>query len=224
MSIPQEPHPEADPRVTSQNPCTPCEPHLPPSVPMSLTSMAASVWMYSMSVAARPSSRLPRCAELTMPEVMVFCRAKGLPMATTNSPCLTSAERPSGSVGSGCCGERDSQQDKAGQRGMSPLPRVPTAVTHTYLGLDLDGGNVCHLVHILHHGVVHLAAGQPHPHAPPVRHHVSVGDNQPIRGHHKARAIGDGHLPAQEGMPARRAQVRRGGRDRAGRRQRAVAS
>lgn len=112
--------------MTSQNPVLCVSPSsLPvPRVPMSLTSMAASVWMYSMSVAARPSSRLPRCAELTMPEVMVFCSAKGLPMATTNSPCRTSAERPSGSVGSGCCGERDGQRDKAGQR---ECPRVPVS-------------------------------------------------------------------------------------------------
>lgn len=55
-----------------------------------------------MSEAVRPSSRLPRWAELTMPEVMVFCRANGLPMATTNSPCRTSEERPRGRVGSGC--------------------------------------------------------------------------------------------------------------------------
>ena len=67
-----------------------------------LTSIAASVWMYSMSEEVRPSSRLPRCAELTMPEVMVFCRANGLPMATTNSPCRTSEDRPRGRVGSGC--------------------------------------------------------------------------------------------------------------------------
>lgn len=74
--------------------------------------MAASVWMYSMSEAARPNSRPPRCTELTMPEVMVFWRAKGLPMATTNSPWRTSEERPRGSVGRGCCGRRGRSQSQ----------------------------------------------------------------------------------------------------------------
>jgi len=49
-----------------------------------------------------PSSLLPLWAELTMPEVMVLRRAKGLPMATTNSPCRTSEERPRDRVGKGC--------------------------------------------------------------------------------------------------------------------------
>lgn len=54
-----------------------------------------------MLVLDRPSSLLPLCAELTIPDVIVFRRANGLPMATTNSPCRTWAERPRGSVGKG---------------------------------------------------------------------------------------------------------------------------
>lgn len=53
-----------------------------------------------MSESRRPSSLPSRWAVLTMPVVTVFCRAKGLPMATTNSPGRRSAERPSSSAGS----------------------------------------------------------------------------------------------------------------------------
>lgn len=53
-----------------------------------------------MSESRRPSSRPSRWAVLTMPVVTVFCRAKGLPMATTNSPGRRSAEWPSSSAGS----------------------------------------------------------------------------------------------------------------------------
>lgn len=63
--------------------------------------MVASVCMYSMLEWDRPSSLLPLCAELTIPDVIVFRKENGLPMATTNSPCRTSADRPSVSVGKG---------------------------------------------------------------------------------------------------------------------------
>lgn len=53
-----------------------------------------------MSESRRPSSLPSRWAVLTMPVVTVFCRAKGLPMATTNSPGRRSAECPSSNTGS----------------------------------------------------------------------------------------------------------------------------
>jgi len=79
-----------------------------------------------------------------------------------------------------------------------------------HLRLDLDGSNVCNLVHVLHHSVILLAAGQLHPHAPPVCHHVCVGHNEPIRRHQETRAVRNGHITARKGMPARWAQVREG--------------
>lgn len=81
---------------------------------------------------------------------------------------------------------------------------------NAHLRLDLDGSDVCNLVHVLHHGVILLAAGQLHPHTPPVRHHMRVGHNEPIRRHQETRAIGDGHITARKGVPARWAQVRKG--------------
>ncbi len=51
----------------------------------------------------RPSSLLPLCTELTIPDVIVLRKENGLPMATTNSPCLTSDERPRVRVGKGFC-------------------------------------------------------------------------------------------------------------------------
>ena len=65
-----------------------------------LTLMMASVWMYSMSESFRPRSRPARWVVLTIPVVTVFCREKGLPIATTNSPGRRSAERPNGRTGS----------------------------------------------------------------------------------------------------------------------------
>lgn len=79
-----------------------------------LTSMVASVCMYSMLECDRPSSLLPLCAELTIPDVIVFRKEKGLPMATTNSPCRTSADRPSGSVGKGFCTTSEKKQIERG--------------------------------------------------------------------------------------------------------------
>lgn len=56
-----------------------------------------------MSESFMPSSLPSLCAVLTMPVVTVFCRAKGLPMATTNSPGLRSAELPRDSTRSFFC-------------------------------------------------------------------------------------------------------------------------
>ena len=60
-----------------------------------LTLMMASVWMYSMVESVRPSSAPCLWAVLIIPVVTVFCREKGLPMATTNSPGRRSDDRPS---------------------------------------------------------------------------------------------------------------------------------
>lgn len=56
-----------------------------------------------MSELRSPSSFPPRCVVLTMPVVTVFCREKGLPMATTNSPGLRSADWPSRRTGNLPC-------------------------------------------------------------------------------------------------------------------------
>lgn len=82
-----------------------------------LTSMAASVWMYSMLVLDRPNSLLPLCTELTIPDVIVLRKENGLPMATTNSPCRTSDDRPRVSVGKGfyMSGEKEQLNDTSSQ-------------------------------------------------------------------------------------------------------------
>lgn len=48
-----------------------------------------------MSLSLIPSSTLPLCNVLTIPDVTVLLSCKGLPRAATNSPGLTSAEDPS---------------------------------------------------------------------------------------------------------------------------------
>ncbi len=58
-----------------------------------------------------PSSLPSLWAVLTMPVVTVFCRAKGLPIATTNSPGLRSAERPRDSTGSFFCSHMDTHRN-----------------------------------------------------------------------------------------------------------------
>lgn len=74
--------------------------------------MVASVCMYSMLECDKPSSLLPLCTELTIPDVIVFRKENGLPMATTNSPCRISDDRPSVSVGKGfyTTGERKQRE------------------------------------------------------------------------------------------------------------------
>lgn len=62
-----------------------------------------------MSEFRRPSSLPPLWVVLTIPVVTVFCREKGLPMATTNSPGRRSAERPSSRTGSFICADREGQ-------------------------------------------------------------------------------------------------------------------
>lgn len=79
-----------------------------------------------MSESRRPSSRPSRWAVLTMPVVTVFCRAKGLPMATTNSPGRRSAEWPSNSAGSFFWGEGGGH----GEGGLSCRPLVGPEPDH----------------------------------------------------------------------------------------------
>lgn len=72
-----------------------------------------------MSESMMPSSLPSLCTVLTMPVVTVFCRAKGLPMATTNSPGLRSAERPRDRTGSFFCSaeaHRRNRQKKTPQK------------------------------------------------------------------------------------------------------------
>ncbi len=87
-----------------------------------------------------PSSLLPLCAELTIPEVIVFRKENGLPMATTNSPCRTSDERPRVSVGKGFCVSE--QKNKAIQqcirrkaRMLRLRKKIQSSVTEHYEGL-----------------------------------------------------------------------------------------
>lgn len=65
-----------------------------------------------MSESLMPSSLPSLCAVLTMPVVTVFCRAKGLPMATTNSPGLRSAEWARDSTHSFFCCREDTNAVK----------------------------------------------------------------------------------------------------------------
>lgn len=60
-----------------------------------ITVMAASVWMYCISLPRKPSSLLPRSADETTPTVTEFDSDRGEPKAATNSPGRTSLEFPS---------------------------------------------------------------------------------------------------------------------------------
>lgn len=59
-----------------------------------LTLIAASVWMYTMSLSI-PNSPLGLWRELTIPAVTVLLSFKGLPNAATHSPARTSEDLPS---------------------------------------------------------------------------------------------------------------------------------
>lgn len=65
----------------------------------SLTLIMASVWMYSISESFSPSSLPSLWVLLTIPVVTVFCKEKGLPKATTNSPGRRSEELPNRRTG-----------------------------------------------------------------------------------------------------------------------------
>ncbi|TNN84237.1 hypothetical protein EYF80_005564 [Liparis tanakae] len=85
--------------------------------------------MYSMLELDRPSSLLPLWTELTIPDVIVFRKENGLPMATTNSPCRTSDDRPRLSVGNGFWdGEREREREDflTTQRSAAPQSPNPT--------------------------------------------------------------------------------------------------
>lgn len=60
----------------------------------------------------KPSSRLLRLAALIMPTVTVFCREKGLPTATTNSPVRRSEDWPRCSTGRGVCSKAQHVESK----------------------------------------------------------------------------------------------------------------
>lgn len=68
-----------------------------------------------------PSSLPSLWVVLTMPVVTVFCRAKGLPIATTNSPGLRSADLPRASTGSFSCRgtERQKVRGRSKTKGMT---------------------------------------------------------------------------------------------------------
>lgn len=68
-----------------------------------LTVIAASVWMYDISLPCILSSLLFLFVALTMPEVTVLVRVRGLPIAITNSPGRKSFEVPNWRVGNFVC-------------------------------------------------------------------------------------------------------------------------
>lgn len=97
-----------------------------------------------MSESRRPSSRPSRWAVLTMPVVTVFCRAKGLPMATTNSPGRRSAEWPRSSAGSFFWGWREAGRTREGKLSggslVGPEPNYGHAPSRVVLGAAEPSG------------------------------------------------------------------------------------
>ena len=64
-----------------------------------ITFIAASVWMYSISLFGSPISSPARCTVLTIPAVMVLLSCRGLPIATTHSPGRMADDEPRVRVG-----------------------------------------------------------------------------------------------------------------------------
>lgn len=161
--------------------------------------MVASVCMYSMLELDRPSSLLPLCTELTIPDVIVFCNENGLPMATTNSPCRMSDDWLSVRVGNGFCmsGERKSIWNKALCFSVCGESTHASLAPFTETGLyflahpcrDFDGGDVRHRVDILHDGIVRLSIGELHTDASLVGYNVGIGDDETIAADDKTGAV-----------------------------------
>lgn len=183
----------------------------------------------------RPSSLLPLCTELTIPDVIVFRKANGLPMATTNSPCRTSDDEPRVSVGRGCYNVRGGEERREGSEVRStstqilPWVKVATpqwenttarhlwsrlhrhrksnALIVTHLGRDFDGGDVCHRVNILHGGIVRLSVCQLHTDASLVRHDVRIGDNEAVTADDEAGAVGHRNFPPRKRVPVEQSEL-----------------
>ncbi len=106
----------------------------PPELPW---LMAASVWIASRIAVTPFGAWISRLMAETMPEVTVRSRPNGLPMATTPSPTLTSAEEPSG-IGF---------SDEAGTSTLSSATSVagsePTTRASTRSLLEKDTKTVC---------------------------------------------------------------------------------
>lgn len=66
----------------------------------------------------------------------------------------------------------------------------------SYICSDLDGGNVCHLIYILHSGVVHVSIGELHTDASLVGHNMGVSDDEAIAADNETRAIGHWNFPS----------------------------
>lgn len=64
-----------------------------------ITFIAASVWIYSISLFGSPISPPARCTVLTIPAVIVLLSWRGLPIATTHSPGLIVDDEPRVRVG-----------------------------------------------------------------------------------------------------------------------------
>ena len=58
-----------------------------------------------------------------------------------------------------------------------------------HLRIDFNGGNVSHLVDILHGGVVRFSVGQLDTHASLVGDNMGIGDDETVTGDDEARTI-----------------------------------
>lgn len=74
--------------------------------------------------------------------------------------------------------------------------------TLTHIHTDLDGGDVCYLIDVLHSGVVHLPVVELHSDASLIGHNVSVGNNETISADYEPRAIGHGDFSSRKRMSA----------------------
>ena len=154
----------------------------PPELPK---VMAASVWMYSMSLPWRPSSTLPRLTDETTPAVMVLASDSGDPTATTHSPGLTLEDAPRLSVGRFCWGN--------GVQSCRGKKCHPTSSTGTH-ARDPDSGQITLHVDGFHVTLEQSAvvefdlndtSGLTH-------HHVGVGDDESVLFDQETRAVRDG--------------------------------
>lgn len=70
-----------------------------------------------------------------------------------------------------------------------------------------DGGDVCHWIHILHSGIVHLSVGELYTDASLVGHNMSISDNETITADNKTWAIWDWDFSSWKWVSVKQQQI-----------------
>lgn len=77
-----------------------------------------------------------------------------------------------------------------------------------HLHTDFDGGDVGHLIHVLHGGVVHVPVVELHADPSLIGHNVGIGNDETVVTDDEPRAIGDGDFSSRKRMSVQTKEVK----------------